>query len=29
MEGPEPDFIEDEEVNEKTLKHYGLRAVKV
>jgi len=24
MEGPEPHFIEDEEVNEKVLKQYGL-----
>ncbi len=28
MEGPEPDFIEDEEVNKKILKHYGLWDVK-
>ena len=28
MEGPEPHFIEEEEFNEKILKHYGLWDVK-
>jgi hypothetical protein len=28
MEGPEPHFTEDEEVNEKVLKQYGLWDVK-
>ena len=28
MEGPERDFVEDEEVNEMILKHYGLWDVK-
>ena len=28
MEGPEPDSIEDEEVHEEILKHYGLWDVK-
>jgi hypothetical protein len=28
MERPEPHFIEDDGVNEKILKHYGLWAVK-
>ena len=28
MEGPEPHFIEDQEVNEKILKHYGIWDVK-